>query len=87
MAELHVVGEILGASGFDDRGLFCKWGVVSGRMWELLEGLDKGQTHVDFPSEGDLVVWSHPIDIHYAAKVGCWMSRADERKDESTFEI
>jgi hypothetical protein len=24
MAELHVVGEIVGAMGFEDRNLFCK---------------------------------------------------------------
>ena len=24
MAELHIVGEIVGASGFEERNLFCK---------------------------------------------------------------
>lgn len=73
MAELHVVGEIIGASGFEDRGLFCKWGIAAGRMWEVLEGLEKGQTHVDFPRDGELAAWSHPLDVHYAAKVRAFM--------------
>lgn len=69
MAELHIVGQITGATGFEDRGVFCKWGVVAGRMWELLEGLDRGQTHVDFAKDGDMAVWAHPLDIHFAVKV------------------
>lgn len=30
MAELHVIGQIHGASGFPEKSLFCKWGVNSG---------------------------------------------------------
>lgn len=111
MAELHVVGEIVGAVGFEDRNLFCKvrrfpiprplsarapppsppprasfkfrlyadrvnnhppnpqWGVEAGSNWDLVEGEAGGQTHCDYPPEGEPgVVWSHPVDVHYAAK-------------------
>jgi hypothetical protein len=34
----------------------------------VLEGLEKGQTQVDVP-EGDRALWSHPLDLHFAAKV------------------
>lgn len=121
MAELHIVGEIVGASGFEERNLFCKvrrvpvsssrpvapsrpnersknkpsppapvstthpepspdayvpnttsnsqWGVEAGSMWDVVEGEAGGQTHCCYPPEGEpSVVWSHPVDVHYAAK-------------------
>ncbi|KAI4042878.1 B9 domain containing 2 [Homo sapiens] len=27
MAEVHVIGQIIGASGFSESSLFCKWGI------------------------------------------------------------
>ncbi|KAG7275388.1 hypothetical protein CRUP_021586 [Coryphaenoides rupestris] len=68
MAELHVIGQIVGASGFPRSSLFCKWGVHAGGAWRLLSGLKEGQTQVDFPQTGDTAYWSHPIDLHYATK-------------------
>mmetsp|Transcript_15314 Transcript_15314/g.50305 ORF Transcript_15314/g.50305 Transcript_15314/m.50305 type:complete len:177 (-) Transcript_15314:947-1477(-) len=69
MGEVHVVGQLVGASGFEpDRNLFCKWAVEAGRQWDLLEGIDRGQTHVDHPEDGELAVWSHPLDLHFACK-------------------
>ena len=121
MAELHIVGEIVGASGFEERNLFCKvrrvpvpssrpvapsrprersknkpsppapvstthpepspdahvpntfsisqWGVEAGSMWDVVEGEAGGQTHCCYPPEGEpSVVWSHHVDVHYAAK-------------------
>lgn len=49
MAEVHIIGQILGAEGFRDRNVFCKWGIVAGSTWDLLEGTDQGQTQVDHP--------------------------------------
>jgi B9 domain-containing protein 2 len=38
-------------------------------MWDLVEGEAGGQTHCDYPPEGEPgCVWSHPVDLHYAAK-------------------
>ncbi|KAK9817261.1 hypothetical protein WJX72_011956 [[Myrmecia] bisecta] len=68
MAELHVIGSIVGASGFEGQNIFCKWGITAGRSWDLLEGLDKGQTQVDHPEDGEIAVWEHPLDIHYICK-------------------
>lgn len=69
MAELHVVGQIVGATGFGNKAVFCKWGCQAGRAWELLEGLDAGQTQVDSAECDDLeAVWAHPLDIHYACR-------------------
>jgi B9 domain-containing protein 2 len=50
MPELHIVGEIEGASGFPSQDLFCKWKIEADETcWELLEGNVEGQTQVDTP--------------------------------------
>lgn len=49
MAEVHVIGEIAGGSGFPSQNVFCKWGLTAGGAWRLLEGLSEGQTQVDNP--------------------------------------
>ena len=72
MAELHVVGRIVGGVEFDEEALFCKWGMVTddgrtdAKRWNLLEGQANGQTQVDTSKDGLMCVWSHPIDIHYS---------------------
>ncbi|XP_006627517.2 B9 domain-containing protein 2 [Lepisosteus oculatus] len=68
MAELHIIGQIVGASGFPQNSLFCKWGVHTGGAWRLLSGLREGQTQVDSPQIGEVAYWSHPIDLHFATK-------------------
>lgn len=37
-----------------------QFGIVAGRSWELLEGLDQGQTQVDDAPDGDMVVGIEP---------------------------
>ena len=54
MAEVHLIGDIVGGDGFDSGDLFCKWGLSYGSAWRVLEGLEKGQTQVDHPQ----VQWS-----------------------------
>lgn len=49
MAELHLIGELVGGSGFPSGNLFCKWGLATGSAWKVLEGLQEGQTQVDHP--------------------------------------
>lgn len=45
-----------------------QWGLHAGRSWELLEGSDGGQTQTDCPADGDMAVWSHPLDAHYVCR-------------------
>uniref|UniRef100_A0A8B9P6Q4 B9 domain-containing protein 2 n=1 Tax=Apteryx owenii TaxID=8824 RepID=A0A8B9P6Q4_APTOW len=68
MAELHVIGQIVGASGFDESSLFCKWDIHAGGAWKLLAGRREGQTQVDDPQADDVAYWCHPIDVHFATK-------------------
>lgn len=46
MAEVHILGELSGATGFEDASLFAKWRFSSGPNWRLLEGFSDGQTHL-----------------------------------------
>uniref|UniRef100_A0A286XXC5 B9 domain-containing protein 2 n=1 Tax=Cavia porcellus TaxID=10141 RepID=A0A286XXC5_CAVPO len=68
MAEAHVIGQIIGATGFSESSLFCKWGIHTGAAWKLLSGVREGQTQVDTPQVGDMAYWCHPIDLHFATK-------------------
>lgn len=50
MAEVHVIGQIVGASGFTDQSLFAKWNLNTGSCWKALEGFTEGQTHLSIKS-------------------------------------
>ncbi|KAI8807210.1 b9 domain-containing protein 2-like protein [Cladochytrium replicatum] len=65
MAELFVNGSIVGASGFPSSELCCKWSILAGEGWTLVEGDSHGQTHVDIPHDPKYTVWNHPIDVHF----------------------
>jgi len=67
--ELHIIGEICGGTGFGEGvHVACKWALEAGEKFELIEGAIGGQTQLDCGElGGDAVVWSHPIDVHYAA--------------------
>lgn len=80
MAEVHLIGHLLEASGFDDKSLFAKWSLKTASNWTVLEGLKEGQTHLsnafadstqDSGQDGldcNRHIWSHPIDVHYVTK-------------------
>lgn len=68
MAELHVIGEIIGASGFPSHNLYCKWSVHVEGSWKLIAGHKEGQTQVDNPQNEEKAVWCHPVDLHFATK-------------------
>jgi len=53
MAEVHLIGELVGGDGFCSANLFCKWGLVVGSAWKVLEGQHEGQTQVDHPQVCD----------------------------------
>lgn len=70
--QVHILGEILGGTGFTG-AVCCKWAVEAGtpqgeNLWVLVEGDEAGQTQTDYPVQGtDVAVWSHPLDVHYNA--------------------
>ncbi len=68
MAELHIVGQILGAANFSLPSIFCKFSVEAGANFRLLQGSVSGQTQCDMPPEGEMALLAHPLDVHYALK-------------------
>ena len=40
MAEVHIIGQIVGAKGFPEASLFCKWGIHTGMC---IRGSNLGQ--------------------------------------------
>lgn len=48
MAELHVIGQIVEATNFEDRCLFAKWSLHCGSNWTSIEGHTSGQTQLSF---------------------------------------
>ena len=49
MAELHIVGTLIGASDFPSPELTCKYTFQVGDEWKLIEGEESCQTQVDLP--------------------------------------
>uniref|UniRef100_A0A915HLJ4 B9 domain-containing protein 2 n=1 Tax=Romanomermis culicivorax TaxID=13658 RepID=A0A915HLJ4_ROMCU len=68
MAELYVIGQILGAKSFPDKSLFCRWKLHFGGGWTLVEGRTEGQTQTDSPDIGHMSCFSHPIDVHLVTR-------------------
>lgn len=67
--EIHLIGEIVGASGLTSDNAFCVFQVKTGRYWSCVGGEEEGQTQTDYPSgENDMINWNHPLDLHYFTK-------------------
>jgi len=73
--ELHFLGEICGATGFNYQHRFisvsCKWSIDWGNSWSFIAGEYSGQTQYCSKSSlshaDERVVWNHPIDVHFAS--------------------
>jgi hypothetical protein len=46
--EVHVIGQLRGASGFESENAFCVFEVKHGSAWSLLGGESEGQTQTDY---------------------------------------
>lgn len=74
MAEVFLIGQISGGENFNENSLFCKWKLIIGSGWKILEGIAEGQTQVDNSTSSssslwnNFVCWSHPIDLHLVTK-------------------
>mmetsp|Transcript_1368 Transcript_1368/g.1795 ORF Transcript_1368/g.1795 Transcript_1368/m.1795 type:complete len:113 (+) Transcript_1368:2-340(+) len=67
--QLHLIGEIKEAKGFDGNRLFCKFSVRSGHGWILISGKSQGETYEEEKDETeDSAQWDHPFDLHFKAK-------------------
>lgn len=63
----YITGTIQSGEGFGARSAYCRWRLISGPEWTLLEGASKGHTQsaaaeaVDGRHE-----FAHPVDAHYS---------------------
>lgn len=78
MAEVHIIGSLVGATEFPKPELCCNWTMIAGDDWTVVEGDISGQTQVDIPAvnifnlgsnhysvEPPYWFFSSQIDIHY----------------------
>ena len=64
--QVHFIGEIKGATGFDSNRLFCKWNFKNGTHWTLISGNDFGETYEEATCDAEeAFYWDHPFDLHY----------------------
>ncbi|KAK3871506.1 hypothetical protein Pcinc_023348 [Petrolisthes cinctipes] len=68
MAEVHIIGQLSGTSGFPCASLFCKWSLQLGGGWKVVEGVSEGQTQADQSDTGNTSTWCHPIDLHLSTR-------------------
>eukprot|EP00241_Pyramimonas_parkeae_P016070 CAMPEP_0114283034 /NCGR_PEP_ID=MMETSP0059-20121206/3881_1 /TAXON_ID=36894 /ORGANISM="Pyramimonas parkeae, Strain CCMP726" /LENGTH=490 /DNA_ID=CAMNT_0001403725 /DNA_START=42 /DNA_END=1518 /DNA_ORIENTATION=+ len=64
IAKLHLLGELVGATGFSRKTLFCEWQLVFGTGWKVIRGEDRGTTHMASPmDDSDFSAFSHPVHL------------------------
>ena len=68
MGEYTVTGQSVSGRAFGARPAFCRWGVVAGSAWDLLEGVQDGQTMTAQAPLSRAVIWSHPIELRFSYK-------------------
>lgn len=67
--QVHLIGELVGAEGFNTNKVYARWEINVGTDWRLLAGIDQGETFYDSSEHSqDIAVFEHPVDLHYACK-------------------
>jgi B9 domain-containing protein 2 len=67
--QVHLIGEIRGATGFEAERLFCRYEFRVGHNWTLMGGKDSGETYEEIrDGVEEESVWDHPFDLHYKCK-------------------
>jgi len=63
--EVHFIGELRGVRDLDLPDLTCRFKVINDESWRLLSGQEEGFTQICSKAETDLIVWNHPLDLHF----------------------
>jgi B9 domain-containing protein 2 len=68
MPSVHILGQILGASGFAEDKLFCKYKIIyDHKSMRLTDGDPEDQTQLSSASAiGQSHSFGHPVDLHFA---------------------
>lgn len=69
--EIHYIGQIKSGSGLLDdttEGATVRWRVDTGKAWQILGGLQQGQTQVSYcqSRQTEEIPFNHPLDLHFA---------------------
>jgi len=69
MPEVHIVGYIRGATGFDKQAVFAKWRIEArSDRWRHLEGETSGRTWLaERKTSVDDAVWNEPLNLSFAS--------------------
>ena len=68
--EVYFIGQILGGINFGQNssdGLFCELSVESSYHWQLLCAAKSIQTQTAYASDGQMNVWSHPLELAFSS--------------------
>ena len=66
--EVHIIGEIVGGTGFES-GVSVSFEMdYNSDHWDLLDGDVRGKSHVDYPMDDGFSVWAHPFDVHFSCR-------------------
>ena len=83
MAEVHIVGQFVGAADFPLPSLFCKFSVEAGSNFRLLQGVTSGQTQCDMPPVRTCIITPNPCfsarDSHILARFILFRARRRAR--------
>ena len=68
MPSIHIIGQVLGASGFTEEKLFCKYKIIyDHKSMRLIDGDPEDQTQLASASDiGRSHAFAHPIDLHFS---------------------
>jgi B9 domain-containing protein 2 len=65
-AEVHFIGEVICGQNFQGDSFFVTFEFVCGTQWTHIDGNAVGTSHV-MQNAHNGVVWSLPVDVHFAA--------------------
>ena len=66
--QLHIVGKLAYAQGFDYHEIYAKFSFKAGANWTLLSGSSHSETFQSIVNDDSVAPFEHPIDLNYATK-------------------
>ena len=66
--QLHIVGKLAYAQGFDYHEIYAKFSFKVGANWTLLSGSSHSETFQSIVNADSVAPFEHPIDLNYATK-------------------
>lgn len=69
MPQVHVIGEILGATGFERKGIYCTYEFsFDNEKWRVVEGDVAGRSWIAVRHEEEpFAIWNQPVNISFSS--------------------